>query len=191
MLKRFCLQFVCVAVFVSCAAVFAAAQPTPKKSPGKKPVTIAVKQPRNVVDFYLLLPDKYVGNYSRAVRQKKLKDFGTTDTQNGYLEILAQRENDANIYVAIFKRDAGSYLITTASGKWSDTGLYKYNFFEYDGKTFKDVTKQVLPEGFKFSDYGTEGYVCALPRFDRTMNCRNAEGKITYLGWTGKDFVIE
>ncbi|MDQ4123434.1 MAG: hypothetical protein M3209_18515 [Acidobacteriota bacterium] len=145
------------------------------------------KKPRNVIDFLLLLPKNYVGNYTAANRQKYLKENGTTDTANGYLQFFGNGEIDPFVVVAIFKKDDGNYLITTSV---SGSDRQKYYFLDYDGKKFVDAAKRVLP-----ADFGTnkfqEGYTCELPRFNRTINCRDNDGKLTYLGWTGKEFVIE
>lgn len=155
------------------------------------PQTAAAKPKRNVVDFFKILPNKYVGNLSLAVRQKRLKDFGTTDIPKGYLEIIGQDEKQPSVYVAIFKKDDGDYLVTTAFGTYAENAKYSYYLLEYDGKKWTDVSKKVLPANFKFSDYG-DYYGCQLPRFDRTINCRNQDdGGLVYLGWTGKEFVIE
>jgi hypothetical protein len=146
------------------------------------------KKPRNVVDFLLLLPKNYVGNYTVANRQKFLKENGTTDTANGYLELTGTRENDSFVVVAIFKKDDGNYLVTTSV---SGANGQKFYFLDHDGKKFTDATKKVLPANFGINKFH-EGYNCELPRFNRTINCRDSsEGKLTYLGWTGKEFVIE
>lgn len=147
----------------------------------------ANKKPRTVVDFLLLLPKNYVGNYTISARQKFLKQNGTTDAANGYLEFGGAGENDAFVVAAIFKKDDGDYLITTAI---SGAGAQKLYFLDYDGKKFVNAAKRVLP-----ADFGAEkingDYNCELPRYNRTINCRDAAGKLTYLGWTGKEFVIE
>ena len=145
------------------------------------------KKPRTVVDFLLLLPKNYIGNYTVAGRQKYLKDTGTIDAANGYLSFAGDRENDPFVVVAIFKKDDGNYLITTAV---SGADQQKYYFLDYDGKKFVDATKRVLPAEFGTNKFN-EGYSCELPRYNRTINCRDNDGKLTYLGWTGKEFVIE
>lgn len=146
------------------------------------------KKPRNVVDFLLLLPRNYIGGYTTAARQKYLKETGTIDTANGYLNFAGDRENDPFVTMAIFKKDDGNYLITTSvSGANGQT----YYFLDYDGKKFTDAARRVLPAEFGISKFH-DGYNCELPRFNRTINCRDSnEGKLTYLGWTGKEFVIE
>ncbi len=145
------------------------------------------KKPRNVVDFLLLLPKNYVGNYTIANRQKYLKQTGTTDTANGYLNFAGDRENDPFVVVAIFKKDDGNYLITTSV---SGANGQKFYFLDYDGKKFVDAAKKVLPADFGIKKFH-EGYNCELPRFNRTINCRDNDGKLTYLGWTGKEFIVE
>jgi hypothetical protein len=48
-----------------------------------------------------------------------------------------------------------------------------------------------LPANFGIDKF-QGNYSCELPRFNRTINCRDSDqGKLTYLGWTGKEFVIE
>lgn len=176
MLKKFCFSLF---ILLLAGSAFVYGQKT-------KPQT-AEKKPRTVVDFLLLLPKNYIGNYSVANRQKYLKDSGTTDSANGYLNFAGTRENDPFVVVAIFKKDDGNYLITTAV---SGSDKQKYYFLDYDGKKFTDAAKRVLPAEFGINKFN-EGYTCELPRFNRTINCRDNDGKLTYLGWTGKEFVIE
>lgn len=185
-------------IFVFAALANAQTKPEPAKtSPLPAAATTAAsKAPRNVVDYFLLLPNKYALNMTRAKREKALKAEGaTTDTSNGYLEIVSQTGDTANIYVGIFKKDGGGYLVTTATGTYGKNKLFTYRFLEYDGKNFTDVSKKVLPADFKLADYyngESNEYPCELPRFNRTFTCRKpADGEMVYLGWTGKDFVIE
>lgn len=176
MLKKFCLLLFILLLGSAATAFGQKAKPQASD-----------KKPRNVVDFLLLLPKNYIGNYTIASRQKYLKETGTTDTANGYLDFAGDRENDQFVVVAIFKKDDGNYLITTSvSGA---TGQ-KFYFLDYDGKKFVDAAKKVLPADFGIKKFH-EGYNCELPRFNRTINCRDNDGKLTYLGWTGKEFVIE
>ena len=177
MLKKFCF-LLSILLFVGGAAAFAQ----------KAKPQAGDKKPRNVVDFLLLLPKNYIGNYTVAARQKYLKENGTTDAANGYLEFGGTGENDSFVVVAIFKKDDGNYLITTSA---SGANGQKYYFLDYDGKKFVDAAKRVLPADFGINKFHS-GYNCELPRFNRTINCRDInEGKLTYLGWTGKEFVIE
>lgn len=152
------------------------------------------KTPRTVVDFYTLLPARYLNNLSATARQKYLKN-GTTDLANGYLEIFGQGDAEKNIYVAIFKKDAGGYLVTIAVGNYASAKVSDYYFLEYNNQKWTDVSKQVLPADFKIGDlYDKEMnnfYPCELPRYNRTINCRDKDSKLTYLGWTGSEFVIE
>jgi hypothetical protein len=184
---RFCLSILTIFAF----SEFAFSQ-TPSKQTAPPAAAVAAAKPkRTVVDFFLLLPNKYVSNLSRAAREKRLKKFGTIDVGNGYLEILPPEEKQPNIYAAIFKRDAGDYVVAIETGTYGNGKKFRYDFLEHDGKTWIDVSKKVLPANFKFSDYGEDGNGCELPRFNRTITCRDAEGKLIYLGWTGKEFVIE
>lgn len=191
MSKKLILIFALVFSF----AVVGAAQTKPKRTK-TEPKPIVNKTPKNVVDFFLLLPNKYAGNYALAKRQKYLKNSDSvTDTANGYLEIFGQTEKEPNIYVAIFKKDAGGYLVTVATGAFDNQKMFNYYFLDYNNNKWSDVSKSVLPADFKFADFYQNGegnaYPCELPRYNRTINCRDKDGKITYLGWTGKDFVIE
>lgn len=183
MLKKICL-LLSILVF-ACGASVAFGQKT--KSAAKTTSKTADKKPRNVVDFLMLLPNNYVGNYAVAKRQKFLKQNGTTDTANGYLEFIGVADNEPFVTVAIFKKDDGEYLVTTSF--WSGEAQKLY-FLEYDGKKFTDASKKVLPAEFGMEKL--KSYTCELPRYNRTINCRDSEqGKLTYLGWTGKEFVIE
>lgn len=157
---------------------------------------VSAKTPRTVVEFFNLLPNKYVNNYSPATRSKFLKkNGGTTDLANGYLEIFGNLDSEKNIYVAVFKKDAGGYIVAVSSGSYSSGKVSEYHFLEYNNQKWTDVSKQVLPANFKIADfYDAENnnfYPCELPRYNRTINCRDKDSKLTYLGWTGSEFVIE
>jgi hypothetical protein len=179
MLKKICF-LLCLLSFVLSGAIFAFGQKTQTQTIEKKP--------RNVVDFLVLLPKNYVGNYTVANRRKHLKENGTTDTANGFAQLGGTGENDSFVTVAIFKKDDASYLVTTSV---SGANGQRFYFLDYDGKKFVDAAKRVLPADFGIKKFH-DGYSCELPRFNRTINCRDSnEGKLTYLGWTGKEFVIE
>lgn len=188
MLKK---TFLIFALFIiALAPVFVVKAQTAKVAK----VSAVTKTPRTVVDFFMLLPNKYVNNYSAAARQKQLKN-GTTDAANGYLEVFGQSDAEKNIYIAIFKKDAGGYLVTVAAGNYASAKVSDYYFLEYNNQKWTDVSKQVLPADFKVADfYDKEAnniYPCELPRYNRTINCRDKDSKLTYLGWTGSEFVIE
>lgn len=176
MLRKNC--FLILVLLFAASATFAQEQ-KPKAPPTDK-------KKRTVVDFLLLLPKNYVGNYTVSARQKFLKESGTIDTSNGYLEFSGMEENDSFVTAAIFKKDDGSYLVTTSVSGANGQKVY---FLDYDGKKFVDAAKKVLPADFGISKLKT--YTCELPRYNRTINCRDNDGKLTYLGWTGKEFVIE
>jgi hypothetical protein len=145
------------------------------------------RHPRTVVDYYMLLPEKYF----EANREQRLhwmldpERGAIIDIPNGYLFAPGDGAQ-TDIYTCIFKRSNGSYLV--AVGYNDKDGVFEtfLDFFLYDHGRLRNVTQTVLPVRFNKSLYYD------LPRRGTTIPVTNASGKKLYdLVWTGNVFHLK
>jgi len=145
------------------------------------------EEPKTVLDYYLLLPDKYFeANEEQRVKwMLDPKRGAVVDIKNGY--IFAQGDGaQTSIYVCLFKRSSGRPLIAV---KWhaSDTNQFTYlDFFEYKRGALVEIKDDVFPvkinEEFKYK----------LPHYGRSIEVRDRHYiKIYTLTWTGRRFVLK
>ena len=141
--------------------------------------------PKTVLDYYLLLPEKYF-EANKEQRVKWMLDPGrgaVVDIKNGYI-YAAGDGAQTSIYVCLFKRPHGVPLIALKSHD-SDTQDYTHlDFYEYKNGTLVELKKGVLPvkvnEDFKYE----------LPRYGRTIKVSDQRGRKLYsLHWSGQRFV--
>lgn len=141
--------------------------------------------PKTVLDYYLLLPEKYF-EANREQRVKWMLDPGrgaVVDIKNGYI-YAAGDGAQTSIYVCLFKRPHGVPLIAVKSHD-SDTQDYTHlDFYEYKNGTLVELKKGVLPvkvnEKFKYE----------MPRYGRTIEVSDQRGRKLYsLHWSGQRFV--
>jgi hypothetical protein len=142
---------------------------------------------RTVVDYYMLLPDKYF----EADRDQRLhwmldpKRGAIVDIANGYLFAPGDGAQ-TDIYTCIFKRSNGRYLV--AVGYNDKDGVFEtfLDFFIYDHGHLRNVTKAVLPVRFNKLLYYD------LPRHGTIIKVSTASGKKLYdLVWTGNIFHLK
>jgi len=145
------------------------------------------RRPRTVVDYYMLLPNKYF----EANREERLhwmldpKRGAIVDIPNGYLFAPGDGAQ-TDIYACIFKRSNGNYLV--AVGYNDKDGVFEtfLDFFIYDRGHLQNVTKAVLPVRFNRLLYYD------LPRHGTTIKVTTASGKKLYdLVWTGNIFHLK
>ena len=143
--------------------------------------------PKTVLDYYLLLPEKYF-EANKEQRVKWMLDFGRgaiVDIKNGYLYAPGDGAQTP-IYVCLFKRPRGLPLVAVKSHE-PDTRAYTHlDFYEYKNGTLVEVQKGVLPvkvnENFKYE----------LPRYGTTIKVTDQRGRKLYsLHWSGRRFVLE
>ena len=141
--------------------------------------------PKTVLDYYLLLPEKYF-EANKEQRVKWMLDPGNgavVDIKNGYI-YAAGDGAQTPIYVCLFKRPHGLPLIAVKSHD-SDTRDYTHlDFYEYKNGALVEVKKGVLPvkvnENFKYE----------MPRYGRTIEVSDQRGRRLYsLNWSGQRFV--
>jgi hypothetical protein len=147
--------------FISLAAVVALAQSSTR--------------PRTVVDYYMLLPDKYF----EANREQRLhwmldpKRGAIVDIANGYL-YAAGDGAQTDIYTCLFKRSDGTYLIAVDYNDKNEVFETFLDFYVYNHGRLRKVTKSVMPVAFnKLLNY-------ELPRLGTTIRVTNKSGLKLY-----------
>ncbi len=143
--------------------------------------------PKTVLDYYLLLPEKYF-EANKEQRVKWMLDPGkgaVVDIKNGYIYAAGDGAQTA-IDVCLFKRPHRLPLIAVKSHD-PDTRDYTHlDFYEYKNGALVEVEKGVLPvkvnENFKYD----------MPRYGRTIEVRDQRGRKLYsLNWSGQRFVLQ
>jgi len=141
-------------------------------------------QPLTVVDYYMLLPDKYF----EANREQRLhwmldpKRGAIVDVKNGYL-YGAGDGAQTDIYVCLFKRTNGTYLVAVNYNDKNEVFESFLDFYTYEHRRLRKVTKSVLPVAFKRSLY------YELPRYGTTIAVTNKSGRKLYdLVWAENVF---
>ena len=120
-------------------------------------------QPQTVVDYYMLLPDKYF----EASREQRLhwmldpKRGAIVDIKNGYLFAPGDGAQ-TDIHVCLFKRSDGTYLIAV---NYNDrNGVFEsfLDFYSYADGSLREITARVLPIPFNKS-LSPRGYSRGAP----------------------------
>jgi hypothetical protein len=143
--------------------------------------------PRTVLDYYLLLPERYF-EANKEQRVKWMLDptrGAVVDIKNGYLYAPGDGAQTA-IYVCLFKRLHGLPLIAVKSHDPDSQGYTHLDFYEHKNGALVEVKKGVLPvkvnENFKYE----------MPRYGRTIEVRDQRGRKLYsLNWSGRRFVLQ
>ena len=151
-------------------------------APGQSP-----ERPRTVVDYYMLLPDKYF----EANRDERLhwmldpKRGAIVDIANGYLYAPgdgAQRD----IYTCLFKRKDGTYLV--AVGYNDKDGVFEtfLGFYLYQNGHLRNAPKSIMPVAFN------QQYYYEFPRHGTVINVTDKSGrKLFDLVWGGRMFRLK
>lgn len=143
--------------------------------------------PKTVLDYYLLLPEKYF-EANKEQRVKWMLEPGNgavVDIKNGYIYAAGDGAQTA-IYVCLFKRPHGLPLIAVKSHE-PDTRDYTHlDFYEYKNGALVEVKKGVLPVKVK------EDFEYEMPRYGRTIEVRDQHGRKLYnFNWSGRRFVLK
>ena len=144
-------------------------------------------KPQTVLDYYLLLPEKYFeADKEQRVKWMLDQDHGAiVDVKNGY--IYARGDGaQTSIYVCLFKKTDGRYLIAVKSHD-SDTDEYTHlDFYVYENERLIDVSKAVLPVAVN------EELRYAMPRYGTTIKVSNKKGRKMYdLEWVRNRFQLK
>jgi len=146
-------------------------------------VVAQTSQPKTVLDFYNLLPEKYF-EADRAQRVSFMLDpkrGAVVDLRNGYLYAPGDGAQ-SDIYLSLFKKRTGGYLVGVkfhASDTQDETYL---DFYDYQNSSWVLVTKSVIPVNIS----AELKYV--MPRYGTTIYVRNKRGPLYDLVWAGEKF---
>ena len=142
-------------------------------------------QPRNVRDYYLLLPDKYFeANAEQRVKwMLDPKRGAVVDVKNGYL--LAPGDGaQMTLVVCLFKNRDGTYTVGVDAIYSEDADYSRLNFYRYVKGSFVDVTKSIVPVVLP------EEHRYELPRYGTTIKVATQKRRHLYdLLWNGRRFV--
>ena len=152
-------------------------------------VASAASAPKTVGDFFLLVPEKFFP-YDVRFREELLggKHRGAVvDVRNGYISWDASDAPDSFEF-AIFRKSNGTYVVA-----YNDTGddfdeegkNVDLILLSYDGKTWRDVTKALMPVPLKAS----LGY--KLPRHGRAIEVTDQGRDLYRLTWDNDRFRLE
>lgn len=126
------------------------------------------KDPKTVMDFFALLPEKYFAlegcfreedKDCRKARAEYLKNYKEIeDIKNGYLKAGCDGGQRC-IEMALFKRPDGSYVVGLATfGEMLDENY----FLDYKGGIWTDISAKIVPEYSKDKRY-------EIPRFGTSV----------------------
>jgi hypothetical protein len=147
-----------------------------------------VKEPTNVRDYFLLVPERFIG-YDLSFREQLLRGnlTGTVvDVKNGYISYKAS-DNPEAFEFAIFKKADGKYLAAFSVAYDPDfpDATSKLLLLSYENGRWADVTRAMLPVTFdKRLSY-------KLPREGTNIVVTNDKGRRMYtLVWTRNKFMM-
>lgn len=150
-----------------------------------QPSSVAyTSEPRSVLDYYLLLPDKYF-EADKEQRVKWMLDpkrGAIVDVKNGYLYAPGDGAQ-TSVYVCLFRRTDGNYLIAVKTHA-SDSTEYTYlDLYVYENGRFLDVTQAMLPVAVN------EELIYEMPRYGTTIKVKSKRGRKVYeLVWAKDKF---
>lgn len=122
---------------------------------GVRAESISNGEPKTVVDFFLLVPEHYVG-YPLDFRQELVRGErrGTViDIKNGYISWNAS-DNPEEFEFTIFRKNNGKYIVAFSSPGEAELFPPRFFLLSYDNGRWRDVTRQLLPVAYdKRADY--------------------------------------
>lgn len=144
------------------------------------------REPKTVVDFFRLVPDRYMAGYDKPFREELLRGEhrgAVIDIPNGYIYWNAS-DNPEEFEFAIFRKNNGKYIVAFSIGYDPDFGNPStFVLLSYDRGKWRDVTRTLLPVRHR----GVHSYY--LPRHGRTIVVVNEFGRKLYdLAWSNDRF---
>jgi hypothetical protein len=173
----------------------------------------ATSEPRTVLDFYKLLPSKYLNLPQDAKTRRPRADV--TDIANGYLSLVAPSddagtwESWAGAEVVLFKKKSGGYVVGVAQTETVTVSTTNLRFLEYNAGAWRDVTKGVSPaitekmiraalrradpaEAKDLRSNDPMFVTYDLPRVGRSIIAKwDGNATLFNLNWNGERFVLE
>src|SRR6185503_973034 len=154
---------------------------------GAQIVAAQPNAPRNVRDYYLLLPDKFFET-DKDQRVKLMLDpkrGAIVDAKNGYL--LAPGDGaQMSLVVCLFKNHSGTYTIGVDATYSEDSVYSRLSFYHYINGGLVDVTKSIVPVALP------EEHRYEMPRYGLTIRVSTQKRRHLYdLLWNGHRFLIK
>ena len=160
------------------------------------PISKNTSSPKNVRDYFLLLPEKYFSiECCQNDKNEYLKKYLTVeDTKNGYMEGGGDGAQGA-FKIVLFKRPDKSYIIGFNSfGEMEDA----YYFLEYKNNKWIEISTEVVPQFsknniYEFPRFGTTTEVFAKKVIDSDGEFEITEKgeKLYDLKWSDGKFTIQ
>ena len=111
---------------------------------GSSLAQVADSRPKSILDYYFLLPHKYLSYLkadSRSVREAALK---IKDVDGGFLK-SGQAADEVSTSLALFKKSDGSDLIAVENRSCPSGCFSSLNLLSYANDQWTDVTQELLP----------------------------------------------
>ena len=145
-------------------------------------------EPRTVRDYFLLVPERYIG-YDRRFREELLggNPGAVVDIRNGYISYRAT-DNPESFEFALFRKSNSKYLIAFSVGFDPDfpETTSKLLLLDYENGKWSDVTAGLLPVAFD------RRLTYRLPRRGRKIIVTDERGREVYtLTWINDKFSID
>ena len=147
-------------------------------------LTAQTSQPKTVLDYYKLLPDKYfeADRTQRVNWMLNPKRGAVVDLRNGYLYAPGDGAQ-TDIYLSLFRKRTGGYLVGVKFYASDTQDLTYLDFYVYQISSWVAVTKSVIPVNIK------DELKYEMPRYGRTIRVRDKRGRPLYdLVWSGDKF---
>ncbi|HEX7315033.1 MAG TPA: hypothetical protein VF297_13990 [Pyrinomonadaceae bacterium] len=151
-------------------------------------------EPKTVVDFFLLVPERYMEGYDLRFREEMVRNgwLNIVDVKNGYI-LYDASDNPSGFEFAIFRKSNGAYLVAYSTGAFYDPEWSKESgnwptllLLSYEGGRWRDVTRASLPVAFD------EKLAYMLPRRGRGIAVLDGRGRKLYtLTWRNDRFRLE
>lgn len=108
-----------------------------------------VKDPKTVLDFYLLLPEDALAPLPEIKNRQSL--IQVKDLANGYLKLEALGTAAASGWegwgeVALFRKTSGGYVVGVVDGSNATMHFSGIEFYEYAKGRWRKVTEEIFPD---------------------------------------------
>lgn len=176
----------------------------------KKPVS---KEPKTVLDFYLLLPEEYLAPLANLKNRQSI--VKVKDIANGYLAFQADLQTAAFWEgwgeMALFKKTGGGYVVGVVDGSNATLHYSGIEFLEYSGggkwrkiseRIFPEIDNEMIlkkyrskvPNDTEYDLQNPPAVYFELPRRGTIVKMyadADDEGLLFEFEWNGKRFVIK
>lgn len=104
----------------------------------------AAKEPKTVMDFYLLLPEDAIAPFSQTKDRQSL--IKTKDLANGYLMLENGKYWEGWGEIALFKKTSGGYVVGVVDGSNATMHYSGIEFLEYENGKWRKITEAIFPD---------------------------------------------